>query len=99
MELKPFSVVVRKNGSGFMMNKEFGSVYTIFLGVSPQNPDMAITATTREAVVGHHQGAVIVNQPVSSIGIEPLANLVTAPDDVLEKLGLCKASMDEAKEG
>jgi hypothetical protein len=90
MDLQPYSIVVRKDNSGFYKKPSIGSLSMMFLGVSPQNRDLAIVAHTREDVVGEHKGAPIVKLPYSTITLEPLDSLVEAPYEVLVELGIVR---------
>ena len=88
MELVPYTVVVRKDLSGFYQDNSIGSLSMIFLGICPQDTTLACVATTREDVVGDHGGVPIVKLPFSTITFEKLENLMEAPVDVLLKLGI-----------
>lgn len=86
--LKPYSIVVRKDNTGFYNAPSIGSQVMMFLGVSPQNSELAVVAHTRQDVVGAHLDVDIVALPYSVITLEPLSNLKEAPNDVLEKVGV-----------
>ena len=86
--MQPYTVVVNKDMSGFYNEPIIGLSYKLFLGVSPNNPNVAVVATTRQDVVGMHRDVPIVSLPVTSIGFESLDMLIPAPYEVLVKLGL-----------
>lgn len=88
MAISPYSIVIRKDGEGFYKEKNIGAFFMMYLGISPQNPKLAIVAITREDVVGFHKDEPIVKLPFSSISFEEIDNLIEASDDVLVKLGI-----------
>ena len=94
MEIKPFSIVVRKDESGFYKERSIGTTSMMYLGTSPQNPNLAVVAVTREDVVGEHKDIPIVRLPYSTITLEPIDNLVEAPEDVLVQLGIVEKQND-----
>lgn len=98
MEIKPFSIVLRKDLSGFCKKPTMGSLSMLFLGVSPQNPKLAVVAITREAVVGTPQDVSIVRMPYSTITLEPMDNLIVATKEVLIELGITDAVPDNGIE-
>lgn len=83
-----FSIVTRKDGSGYLNTKEFGSNYLVFMGISPHNPEIAVLSQCRQHVVGFHNEQPIMALPQSTLIFEKLDNLVLASDNILKELGL-----------
>jgi len=86
--IQPYSIVIRKDNTGFYKEQSIGTLFMVYLGISPQNKDLAVVSIIREDVIGMHKDVPIVKLPYSTISFEKLDNLIEAPDNILIKLGI-----------